>query len=125
MSPWPAHVARRTANAVIARMLRPHLDTVRRRRKWFTAEGLAALEDRRRPGLPRFVVHHTPEHASWLNRVEIFFSILARRLLRGGEFGAVRVPPGPRRATPRMHPRLRRPGPTIPTVLRQHPLKAA
>jgi transposase len=35
---------------------------------------------------PRFVVHHTPKHASWLNQVEIFFSILARRLLRRGEF---------------------------------------
>ncbi|MFG2586579.1 IS630 family transposase [Streptomyces malaysiensis] len=35
---------------------------------------------------PRFAVHHTPKHASWLNQVEIFFSILARRLLRRGEF---------------------------------------
>jgi transposase len=42
-----------TANAVVARTLRPHLDTVRRRRKRFTAEGLAALEDRSRPGHPR------------------------------------------------------------------------
>jgi transposase len=37
---------------------------------------------------PRFVVHHTPKHASWLNQVEIFFSILARRLLRRGEFAS-------------------------------------
>ncbi|MFE4959782.1 IS630 family transposase [Streptomyces sp. NPDC056653] len=35
---------------------------------------------------PRFTVHHTPKHASWLNQVEIFFSTLARRLLRRGEF---------------------------------------
>jgi len=28
----------------------------------------------------------TPKHASWLNQVEIFFSILARRLLRHGAF---------------------------------------
>jgi transposase len=35
---------------------------------------------------PRFHVHHTPPHASWLNQVELFFSILARRLLRHGEF---------------------------------------
>ncbi|MFJ1550267.1 IS630 family transposase [Streptomyces sp. NPDC088246] len=35
---------------------------------------------------PRFTVHHTPKHASWLNQVEIFFSIPARRLLRRGEF---------------------------------------
>ncbi len=35
---------------------------------------------------PRFHVHHTPNHASWLNQVELFFSILARRLLKRGEF---------------------------------------
>ena len=35
---------------------------------------------------PRFVVHHTPAHASWLNQVECFFSILTRKLLRRGEF---------------------------------------
>ncbi|MER6115853.1 helix-turn-helix domain-containing protein [Streptomyces sp. NPDC001743] len=47
------HCARGTANAVVARMLRLHLDTVRRWRKRFTAERLAALEDRPRPGRPR------------------------------------------------------------------------
>lgn len=35
---------------------------------------------------PRFVVHHTPVHASWLNQVEAFFSILTRKVLRRGEF---------------------------------------
>ena len=29
---------------------------------------------------PRFVVHHTPVHASWLNQVEAFFSILTRKV---------------------------------------------
>jgi transposase len=37
---------------------------------------------------PRFVVHHTPTHASWLNQVEAFFSILTRKLLRRGEFSS-------------------------------------
>jgi hypothetical protein len=32
------------------------------------------------------VVHHTPVHASWLNQVEAFFSILTRKLFRRGEF---------------------------------------
>ena len=32
----------------------------------------------------RFV--YTPKHCSWLNQVEIWFSILSRRLLRRGEF---------------------------------------
>ena len=35
---------------------------------------------------PRFHAHYTPPHASWLNQVELFFSILTRRLLRRGEF---------------------------------------
>src|SRR5919202_949473 len=38
---------------------------------------------------PRFHPHYTPSHASWLNQVELFFSILARRLLKRGEFRSV------------------------------------
>jgi len=34
----------------------------------------------------RFFVHHTPSHASWLNMVELFFSILSRRLIKRGIF---------------------------------------
>ncbi len=34
----------------------------------------------------RFTFHYTPFHASWLNQIETFFSILARRVLRHGEF---------------------------------------
>jgi transposase len=37
----------------------------------------------------RFHPHYTPTHASWLNQVELFFSILARRLLKRGEFRSV------------------------------------
>jgi transposase len=35
----------------------------------------------------RFI--YTPKHASWLNQVEIWFSILTRRLLRRGSFSSV------------------------------------
>ena len=35
---------------------------------------------------PRFHPHSTPTHASWLNQVELCCSILARRLLKRGEF---------------------------------------
>jgi transposase len=35
---------------------------------------------------PRWTFHFTPTHASWLNQVELFFSILTRRLLRRGIF---------------------------------------
>jgi transposase len=38
---------------------------------------------------PRVHLHYTPTHASWLNQVELFFSILERRLLRRGEFADV------------------------------------
>jgi hypothetical protein len=38
---------------------------------------------------PRFHPHYIPSHASWLNQVELFFSILARRLLKRGEFRSV------------------------------------
>jgi transposase len=37
---------------------------------------------------PRFPPY-TPSHALWLNQVELLFSILARRLLKRGEFGSV------------------------------------
>jgi transposase len=37
----------------------------------------------------RFHPHYTPSHASWLNQAELFFSILARRLLKRGEFASV------------------------------------
>jgi len=34
--------------------------------------------------------HYTPTHASWLNQVEIWFSILQRKSLRGASFTSVR-----------------------------------
>jgi len=34
----------------------------------------------------RIVFHYTPTHASWLNQIEIWLSILTRRLLRWGIF---------------------------------------
>jgi transposase len=34
----------------------------------------------------RIVFHFTPKHASWLNRIEIWFSILARKVIRRGSF---------------------------------------
>lgn len=34
----------------------------------------------------RFVFHYTPTHGSWLNQVELWFSILTRRVLRYGNF---------------------------------------
>jgi len=38
---------------------------------------------------PRFAVTYTPKHASWLNMVEQWFGVLARRLLRRGDFASL------------------------------------
>jgi hypothetical protein len=37
----------------------------------------------------RLVFHFTPKHGSWLNQVELFFSVLARQVLRRGDFASV------------------------------------
>ena len=34
----------------------------------------------------RLVIHFTPKHSSWLNQIEIWFSILVRKLLRRSSF---------------------------------------
>lgn len=36
----------------------------------------------------RLVIHFTPKHCSWLNQIEIWFSILARKLLRRSSFNS-------------------------------------
>ncbi len=38
---------------------------------------------------PHVFLHRTPTHASWLNQVELWFSIMERRLIRHGEFDSV------------------------------------
>jgi hypothetical protein len=37
----------------------------------------------------RIVFHYTPKHASWMNQIEIWFSILSRKLLKRGTFSSV------------------------------------
>lgn len=37
----------------------------------------------------RVVFHYTPKHCSWLNQIEIWFSILVRKLLKRGSFSSV------------------------------------
>ena len=37
----------------------------------------------------RLVIHYTPKHASWMNQIEIWFSILARKVLKRGSFTSV------------------------------------
>ncbi len=35
---------------------------------------------------PRWHVHYTPKHASWVNQIELFFSILQRKVITNGDF---------------------------------------
>ncbi|GAC1507038.1 MAG: hypothetical protein NVS2B16_01620 [Chloroflexota bacterium] len=37
----------------------------------------------------RIVFHYCPKHASWMNQMELFLSILVRKLLRRGSFASV------------------------------------
>jgi len=37
----------------------------------------------------RIVFHYTPKHASWMNQIEIWFSILARKALKRGNFVSI------------------------------------
>ena len=37
----------------------------------------------------RIVFHYTPKHASWMNQIEIWFSILVRKVLKRGNFASV------------------------------------
>ena len=38
----------------------------------------------------KHVFHYVPRHGSWLNQVELFFSVLTRQFLRRGEFASLR-----------------------------------
>ena len=42
--------------------------------------------DRLRAKWPNIVLVHTPVHASWLNQIEVYFSIVQRKLLTPSDF---------------------------------------
>ncbi|MFE7358581.1 transposase [Streptomyces sp. NPDC057543] len=43
-------------------------------------------KDRLRAAFPNAVLVHTPVHASWLNQVEIFFSVVQRKVVSPNDF---------------------------------------
>lgn len=61
---------------VVLDNLNTHLDTTRGA---FMTEWNRAHRD-------RFEFHYTPTHGSWLNQIELWFSILSRQVLRYGDF---------------------------------------
>jgi len=75
--------ARGYSNAEISRRRGVAADTVRLWRGRHADEGMAGLADRHRSGRPpRF----TPVHASWLNQLETFFSIVQRKVVSPNDF---------------------------------------
>jgi DDE superfamily endonuclease len=62
---------------------------------------------------PNLVLVHLPVHASWLNQIEIYFSIVQRKLLEPNDFET--LPTSPATSTPSSTAGTRSPSPSSGT----------
>ena len=64
-----------------------------RRVFWITDNGSShrgeKAANRLRAAWPSIVLVHTPVHASWLNQIEIYFSIVQRKVLTPNDFSSL------------------------------------
>ena len=82
-------------NQEIAQELGVTQDIVGKWRTRFFQQEKEGLEDRPRPGKPqkfdhsvRLKIIEVASHASWLNQIELWFSILSRKVLKRGIFNS-------------------------------------
>jgi transposase len=73
---WSLQVCQVVANLSEIPLLPKELKTGKQRRAFLTDPS------------HKHVFHFTPKHGSWLNQVELWFAVLARRFLKRGEFGS-------------------------------------
>ncbi|WP_406360427.1 transposase [Streptomyces sp. NBC_01544] len=88
-------VVRRIAGSISASTVRRWLreDTLRPSAKrvfWIVDNGSShrgkAAVDRLAKAFPNAVMVHTPVHASWTNQIEIFFSVVQRKVVASNDF---------------------------------------
>jgi len=71
---------------LVARLRDIAQETLGEKRKWDVLKSMATGETVRRDPGHKMVFHFTPKHGSWLNQVEIRFSILVKKVIHRGNF---------------------------------------